>query len=294
MKVPNSLLALLFLPMMVHSQSPMNSGFRMLETGQFADAAVFFHDYLKTDSLNQTALICYARGIGLSGKTDIAKGVLKKLQTRFPNNYEVDLNMAEAHMWSKDFVKALVLYNDLVKRDSISFDALLGYSNAFSESKKYVEALYYVEKALQVSPNNANAMVSRKFMRLGRGGVLVNEGKFDESIALYNLILEENSTDTDALVNKAQALMTAERYIEAKKIYETLVGLPSKKTDGYLGLSMVTYKLKNNDSAFFWAKKAAPVKERLECRGRPGATALPGISALRAWSRCRRGHRTSS
>lgn len=256
MKLPNLLLALLILPMMVYSQSPMERGFRMLETGQFADAAVFFNDYLKKDSLNQTALICYARGIGLSGKTDEAKGVLKKLQARLPNNFEIDLNMAEVHMWSKDYVNALVLYDILVKRDSTSFAALLGYANAFSESKKYDEALFYVEKALKISPNNANAIVSRKFMRLGRGGVLANDGKFDEAIALYNLILAENSKDINALVNKAQVLMTAERYIEAKNIHENLVGLPSKKTDGYLGLSMVANKLKSNESAFFWAKKA--------------------------------------
>lgn len=256
MKPLNLFLALLILPFMVYSQSPMDRGFRMLESGQFADAAVFFHDYLKKDSLNQTALICYARGVGLSGKTDEAKGVLKKLQTRFPNNYEIDINMAEAQMWSKDFAKALVLYDDLVKRDSTNFAALLGYANAFSESKKYVEALNYVEKALKVSPNNANAMISRKYMRLGRAGVLANDGKFDEAIALYNLILTENSKDIDALVNKAQVLMTAERYIEAKSIHETLVGIPTKKTDGYLGLSMVANKLKNNDNALFWAKKA--------------------------------------
>jgi len=256
MKFPSLLLTLLILPMMVHSQSAMDKGFRMLETGKFADAAIFFHDYLKKDSLNQTALICYARGVGLSGKTDLAKEVLKKLQTRFPNNYEIDINMAEAQMWSKNFVKALALYDDLVRRDTTSFAALLGYANAFSESKKYIEALNYVEKALKVSPNNANAMMSRKFMRLGRGGILANDGKFDEAIALYNLILAENSKDIDALVNKAQVLMAAERYIEAKSIHEILVGLPSKKTDGYLGLSLVTNKLKNNDSALFWAKKA--------------------------------------
>lgn len=256
MKSLNLFFALLILPFIVYSQSPMDRGFRMLESGQFADAAVFFHDYLQKDSLNQTALICYARGVGLSGKTDEAKGVLKKLQTRFPNNYEIDLNMAEAQMWSKDFAKALILYDDLVKRDSTNFAALLGYANAFSESKKYVEALNYVEKALKVSPNNANAMISRKYMRLGRAGVLANEGKFDEAIALYNLILTENAKDIDALVNKAQVLMTAERYIEAKSIYETLVSLPTKKTDGYLGLSMVANKLKHNDNALFWANKA--------------------------------------
>lgn len=256
MKTPRLFLALFILPFLVYSQSPMDKGFKMLENGQFADAAIFFQDYLKTDSLNQTALICYARGVGLSGKTDVAKGVLKKLQSRFPNNYEIDINMAEAHMWSKDFATALVLYDDLVKRDSSNFAALLGYANAFSESKKYVEALSYVEKALKVSPNNANAMISRKYMRLGRAGVLANDGKFDEAIALYDLILIENSKDIDALINKAQVLMTAERYIEAKGIYAILGDLPTKKTDGYLGLSMVENKLKNNDEAFLWAQKA--------------------------------------
>ena len=245
----------------VFAQSPMDKGFKMLETGQFSDAAIFFKNYLKTDSTNQTALLCYGRGIGLSGKTDEAKEVFKKLQSRFPNNYEIDLNMAEAQMWSRDFSKALDLYAGLVKRDSTNFAALLGYANAFSENKKYTEALSYVEKALKISPNNANAMVSRKYMRLGKASVLANDGKFDEAIRLYNLILAENAKDEDALINKAQTFMAAERFIDAKAVFEKLASIESKKVEGLLGLSQVANRMKNNDLALLLAKKAVEVAD---------------------------------
>lgn len=238
------------------SQSSMDQGFKMLEAGQFAQAADFFHTYLKTDSTNQTALLCYGRGVGLSGKTDEAKTVFKKLQERFPANYEIDLNMAEAFMWSKEYKTALLLYENLVERDAKNFAALLGYANAFSENKNYDEALRFVEKALEVQAGNLNALVSQKFMRLGKASLLVNDGKFDEALLLYQLILQQNPNDIDALMNKSQALMTAKRYDEAKIVYQQLVSIPEKKVDGLLGLSQVASSQKFPKIALQWANQA--------------------------------------
>ncbi|WP_341227106.1 tetratricopeptide repeat protein [uncultured Arcticibacterium sp.] len=222
-----------------YAQSPMDPGFKMLEGGQFEKARDFFADYLKTDSLNQTALLCFGRGTGLAGNTKEAKEVFGKLQKRFPGNYEVDLNMAEAHMWSKDFKTALELYSDLVKRDSTSFAAVLGFANAYSENKEYDNALKYIEKALEIMPGNANAMVSRKYMRLGKASKFSYVGQFEEAISYFDLILDENPKDPDALINKAQALISIKKYEEANEVFETLKTVSGKEVDAYLGMSRI-------------------------------------------------------
>lgn len=222
-----------------YGQSPMDPGFKMLETGQFEKARDFFSNYLKTDSLNQTALLCFGRGTGLAGNTVEAKEVFSKLQKRYPGNYEIDLNMAEAHMWSKDFKKALELYEELVKRDSSSFAAVLGFANAYSENKDYDNALIYIAKALELMPGNANALVSRKYMRLGKASKLAYVGAFEEAIPYFDLILEENEKDPDALINKAQALISLKKYNDAKEVFESLKTVSGKEIDAYLGMSRV-------------------------------------------------------
>ncbi|AWV99098.1 tetratricopeptide repeat protein [Arcticibacterium luteifluviistationis] len=222
-----------------YSQSPMTPGFKMLEGGQFEKARDFFSEYLKTDSLNQTALLCYGRGTGLAGNTTEAKEVFDKLQKRYPGNYEIDLNMAEAHMWSKDFKTALELYADLVKRDSTSFAATLGYANAYSENKEYDNALEYIAKALEIMPGNGNALVSRKYMRLGKASKYSYVGEFDKAISYFDLILAENAKDPDALINKAQALISLKKYDEANDVFEVLKSVSGKEVDAYLGMSRI-------------------------------------------------------
>lgn len=239
------------------AQSPLQPGFKMLETGKFDEAATFFKNYLEhTDANDKTARLCYGRGIGLSGSPEKAKAVFTELQRDYKDDFEIDLNMAEANMWGKDFANALLLYKDLVERQPENFAALLGYANAFSENKKFDEALLYVEKALTTQPGNANALVSRKYMRLGKAAIIANEGKFMEALLLFDAILKESPTDVDAILNKGQVLVTAKKYEQAKSVYNQIVGIPDKKIVGLLGLSQIANFQKKPEIALQWAQQA--------------------------------------
>lgn len=240
----------------VSAQEALKPGFAMLEKGDFAKAAVFFKEYLKEDPDNRTALLCYGRGIGLSGDIAEAQRVFDTLANRYPNNYEIELNIAESYMWAKKYPRAVELYKDLVETDSTSFAAQLGYANALSENKRYTEALQTIEKALTIQPGNASAMLSRKFMRLGRGSELLNLSRFDDAIHLYDLILEESPKDFDALVNKAQVLMVKKNYKEAQKIYFELSETEGHEVVGLLGLSQVANNLKDLEKALELAEQA--------------------------------------
>jgi tetratricopeptide (TPR) repeat protein len=234
----------------------MTSGFKMLEEGHFSDAAKFFKGVLENEPNNQTAMLCYGRGIGLSGNTEEAKKVFKKLQELKPGDFEVDLNMAESYMWSKDYKVALDLYKVLYERDQKSFPAVLGLANAYSENKKYDEALELIEQAIAINPSNENAKVSRKFMRLGKGAILMNSGNFESAIQLHNLILDEDSLDTDGLLNRANALIASKQYEKAKEDYQKLLNIPSKEVECYLGLSRIANLEKDKKKSLQIAKEA--------------------------------------
>ncbi len=244
------------MPLVGLAQSPMQAGFEMLEKGQFEEAATFFKAYLEKEPDNQTAMLCYGRGVGLSGNTDEAKKVFSHLQELKPGDFEVDLNMAEAYMWSKDFKTALELYQELYARDPKSFPAVLGLANAYSENKKYDEALTFIEEALAIQPTNANAKVSRKFMRLGKGALYMNAGNYHEAINLHNLILTEDSLDTDGLLNRANALIASKQYDKAKKDYQTLLSIPAKEVQCYLGLSRIANLDRDKKQSLKVAKEA--------------------------------------
>lgn len=115
------------------AQQNLERGFKMLESGQFAEGAAFFKHYLSTqDSTHKTALLCYGRGIGLSGNVPEAKAVFTQLLQRFPGDFEVSLNAAEALMWGKEYAAAKVYYEQLLRQNPKNFAANLGYANALA------------------------------------------------------------------------------------------------------------------------------------------------------------------
>jgi tetratricopeptide (TPR) repeat protein len=246
------------------SQSPLTPGFQMLENGKFDEAVGFFQNYLKTDSSNPTALLCYGRGLGLTGRADKALEIFYSLRQASPGSFEVDINIAEAFMWSKDFTTAKNNYHALLQRDSSSFSANLGLANAYSELQKYDSALVFVQKALILQPTNGNAQVSRKFMRLGKSSQLVGKGNFKEALKYLSAILEEAPTDVDGLQNIANLYAIMGEYNLALAKYESLLSVPSKRVDGAIGISQVKFQQKKAKEALNWAQKAHSMADSLE------------------------------
>ncbi len=242
----------------------MDPGFQMLDTGKFTDAVVFFENHLKIDPKNPTALLCYARGLGLSGKPDKALVIFTNLKKDDPESFEVDLNIAEAYMWGKDFQKAKSKYIMLTKKDSTSFSANLGMANAYSELQNYDSALVYVQKALMLQPTNANAIVSRKFMRLGKSSKLIGVGQLAEAEKYLLKILEENPKDLDAIINIGNLYGLMEENQKAIGRFHSLMDVPSKKVDAAIGLAQVKFKQKKHKDALLWAQKAVDFADTSE------------------------------
>ncbi|MCP9766663.1 hypothetical protein EGI22_02000 [Lacihabitans sp. LS3-19] len=243
------------------AQNPMESGFEMLEKGEFKNATVFFENYLKIDPQNPTAQLCYGRGLGLSGNADKALLIFEELRKKSPESYEVALNIAEAYMWNKDFLTAKSNYETLVKKDSSSFSANLGLANANSELKDYDAALKYIGKALQIQPTNANALTSQKYMYLGKSAAMMGIGNRDESEMLLMKILENNPEDEDAIINIATLYSIMSKYEESLVNYNKLLTSSTKKVDAAIGIAHVKNKQKKNSEALEWMQKAISLSD---------------------------------
>ncbi len=197
----------------------MNTGFNHLEKGEFEKAEVFFKNILQDYPQNKTARLCYARAVGLNKNPETAIILFKKLLDEYPNDYEIKLNYAESLLWNKKFKEGKTYYENLITENPKSFPAVLGYANCLSNLREYEKALENVNQALELSKNNPNALISRKYIRLGYADQLSKKNQMDEALKLLDDNLIDNPDDTETLVNKANLLLIKKDYSNAKKTY---------------------------------------------------------------------------
>ncbi len=256
----NHILKVVLILLAVHiaamGQSPMQPGFTMLEKGDFAEARVFFEEYLKTEPDNKTAQLCHARALGLSASAADASDIFSDMLIEYPGDLEILLNYAESYLWQKNYDRAEKEYKAILIDHPESFPALLGYANTNSNLKRYERALEYINKALVVSPGNASAETSKKFILLGLASQQTKNGEYTEAKASLDTVLSLFPDDKGALLNKAINYILWDRHAQAREIYEHVLTAPIDTMEGYLGLSYVNLLMNKPKVSYNYALRA--------------------------------------
>ena len=250
-----SFFILFFISFCINSQE-MKEGFTYLETGKYKKAESFFKEVLKTYPKNKTARLCYGRAIGLNGKSDKAVLLFTNLLKDYPSDFEVKLNYAESLLWNKNFTKAKGYYQNLIKENNTSFSALLGYANTLSNLKEYTKALIFVDKALVVLPGNQNALVSKKYMRLGLANEKVTNQKYEQAETILNENFINFKNDKETLLNLANLYLISKQVNKAIKTYKIIGQNPENKLISLNGISLA-YHLNNDDKTALNISKEA-------------------------------------
>jgi tetratricopeptide (TPR) repeat protein len=257
MRTLKSIIKVCFLILVLNvSAQNMQEGFTYLETGKYAQAESFFNTILKDYPNNKTARLCYGRAIGLNGKAEAAKLLFSDLLKDYPNDFEVKLNYGESLLWNNNFTDAEGYYKELVAEVPNSFAALLGYANTLSNLKSYEKALTQVDKALEVSPGNANALTSKKYIYLGYAYQNQQAQNYDKAEALLIKNLELFNDDKDTLLNLANLYLIWEKYDDANTTYMRLDSEPENKTQALNGLALVAHLKGNEKKALKLSTKA--------------------------------------
>lgn len=232
----------------------MQEGFTYLETGKYQEAVIYFESVLETYPENKTARLCYGRAVGLQGDASKAVTIFENLLKEYPQDFEIQLNYAESLLWNKKYTEAKSYYETLLKKDEKSFPTLLGYANTLSNLKIYDKALEYVNKALAVSPGNANASVSKKYIYLGYANQYVQSQEYEKALVLLEENLVANPSDKETLLNIANVYLITSAFAKARTTYLTL-----EKNDsiiGLNGLSLVSHLEGKEKEAFKISKRA--------------------------------------
>jgi tetratricopeptide (TPR) repeat protein len=238
------------------SGQEMKEGFTFLETGLYNKAEVFFEEILKEYPANKTARLCYGRSVGLNGDAKKAVVLFKKLREDYPTDFEVKLNYSEALLWNKNYTKAKASYQTLLNENSKSFPAILGYANTLSNLNEFEEALMYADSALVVLPGNKNALISRKYMRLGLANKKIQTKEYEISEALLKENLKTFNKDKETLLNLANLYLISDQLENAKKTYETLGESSKNKLISLNGISLVQHLEGTHKKALNTSKSA--------------------------------------
>jgi len=107
-----------------------------------------------------------------------------------------------------EFTKAMTNYDQALKLDSMSVEALNGKGMVLNSLGKYHEAISWFDMALKIDPNFVQALNNK-------GIVLSNLGKYQEAISWFDMALKIDPNFVDSLYNKADALGELGSYDEA-------------------------------------------------------------------------------
>ena len=232
----------------------MNKGFSHLEKGEFDQAEVFFSAILKDYPQNKTARLCYARAVGLNQQPEKALVLFTALKTEYSDDLEIKLNYAESLLWNKNYTDAKVFYSTLVAEYPTNFVAHLGYANTLSNLKEFKDALFYVNKALEISLGNGGALVSRKYIKLGYANEMVSAKEYTKAETFYNEILVDFPNDKETLLNKANLYLITKNSTKGRETYQLLS--PSDPVLALNGLALVEHIAGKESKALEISEKA--------------------------------------
>ncbi len=234
----------------------MSPGFEMLEKGNFSQAEIYFENILKNYPNNKTAKICYGRAIGLSGNPEAAIELFTAMTNQNPNDLEIELNYAESLLWGKQYEQAELAYTKLVDEHPSNFAALLGFANTYSNLKKYQQALQYADKALEVEQGNANALTSKRYIRMGFAYQKQQQQQYNEAEDLLLENLNDFPTDKETLLNLANLYTITKEAAKAVEAYKQTATTYNDSIVALIGMALAEHCIENEKEALALAEEA--------------------------------------
>ena len=123
---------------------------------------------------------------------------------------------------TSEYTKAMTNYDQVLKLDCRSVEALNGKGMVLNSLGKYQEAISWFDMALKIDPDFIQALNNK-------GIVLSNLGKYQEAISWFDMALKIDPNFVDALYNKADALGELGSYDDAFTWTEKALAIDTAK-----------------------------------------------------------------
>ena len=242
------------------------------------EAATIFNEGVELNKTNVAeAIVKFEKAIEIASQVgEEADDVKNQIIAILPGLY---FNKATGLLGEAKYAEAITAFEETIKcaekynnednlskaKDAIGQVYFVQAGNAIKE-KKFDEAIGLFDKGLEINPNNSEAL----FLK---GGALLNAGKVDESIVLYDGLLKqateaENEEDivkikkimSAAYLSKASVALKAKKNAEAQASLEKCVEY-GDNANAYTQLASLYNTQKLHDKTIVAATKALELRK---------------------------------
>jgi len=142
--------------------------------------------------------------------------------TNFTSTISEMIQKGNDFLNTSEYTKAMTNYEQVLKLDSRSVEALNGKGMVLNSLGKYSEAISWFDMALKIDPTFVQSLNNK-------GIALSNLGKYQEAISWFDMALKIDPNFVDALYNKADALGELGSYDEAFTWTEKALAIDTAK-----------------------------------------------------------------
>ena len=153
--------------------------------------------------------------------------------------------LQQAHVYKNqgDWVKAISLYEQILKSQPSNIDALYGASIAAIKLDNHPLAIALLSKAIKVNPNQWSVYALL-------GDVLMHIHDYEEAIVNFQLVLRVEPENTDVLLKCGNAWRSLKLYEMALECYQSLLQIEPDHLDGLYYAGVMLYFLNQYEAAF--------------------------------------------
>ena len=256
------------------------------------------NDYEKAWKLrpDETTGIRYASTLSIISRPQAAIRLLEDCRKRFPNNTGFSNMLADLYMQVGQTRQALQLYNDMLRTDSMDFEAWYEKGLLQEKTQDTAGALVSLRKAYALQPVNTYALelayiyaetrnaaaiglcdeVLRKDSTHGlidplfiKGIYYANTGQGKQAIVQFDSCIRRDWKFTDAYREKGIILFHQNKYAEALEVFQMTIKVSNTYPDGYFWIGRCYEATGHKEEALLFYQRALALdKDFTEARER--------------------------
>jgi tetratricopeptide (TPR) repeat protein len=184
----------------------------------------------------------FAANLEILGKHDEKLVLLETLNHNYPQNPQVKRLLADAYVASGKTKHALIIYNDMIAKDSLDPETLYEKAMLLQQLKDTVQAISILQRAYAIQK------VDTYGLELAH---LYAEQKNHKALEICDFILTHDSVRilTDPFFIKGIYYANTKQYTNAIAQFDSCILRDWKTTDAYLEKGRVYFNMKNFNSA---------------------------------------------
>jgi arylsulfatase A-like enzyme/Tfp pilus assembly protein PilF len=182
-------------------------------------------------------------------QTEESLGYLEKALGVDPSNLETRLEYAKTLTGHRDYAKAAVVLNDMIRQEPAFDLSYLALSNLYEKTKQWDKAIEVLENAVAADIKNADI-----FNKLAQ--YLQRTGQFERSMKILQMVIQIDPDDKGALNYQGIYYWHSNQYDRAIDLFNRVISLDDRNASAHNNLGSVYLEMNKKDLARTQFEKA--------------------------------------